>query len=240
VIFENDTSMSIHYHGNTNESIINKNDYYVIDENGNSVIDENGNPVFDKDAYMKVCFSTIEANYNDTFNTTEDNFNKINGIGFKCREKNRYKNILPNDDNRVKLTTKSNSETEYCKSYINASYMNPIVINDKEYIIIAAQGPTVNTIPDFIKMIQQQDIKRIIMVTSLEEQLRGKLIEKCADYTDQLSNIAKKTVNTYTDYTGNVLTPFTGIIRDQVTKNIPPIPIQQLPKIEVISGNLYN
>ena len=54
--------------------------------------------------------------------------------------------------------------------------------------LIAAQCPTENTIPDFLKMLSQQNIDLIVMVTNFVE---GN--EKCNDYTNDSSLITLET-----------------------------------------------
>ncbi|XP_046436955.1 uncharacterized protein LOC124188395 isoform X2 [Daphnia pulex] len=86
--------------------------------------------------------------------------------------KNRYVNILPYEHNCVSLSLLPDSTNS---NYINASYI--MGFNDpREYI--ATQGPKICTIEDFWRMVWEQNVHIIIMVTSLEE--RGK--PKCDRY----------------------------------------------------------
>ncbi|GFO40158.1 receptor-type tyrosine-protein phosphatase kappa [Plakobranchus ocellatus] len=87
-------------------------------------------------------------------------------------KKNRYKNIIPYDSTRVRLTT---DEKQNLGDYINASYVKDY--NDSE-IIIASQGPNDAILNDFIRMLWEQNIDRIVMLTNLIE--AGK--KKCAMY----------------------------------------------------------
>ncbi|KAM9424712.1 receptor-type tyrosine-protein phosphatase H-like isoform 2-T2 [Pholidichthys leucotaenia] len=82
--------------------------------------------------------------------------------------KNRFTNILPYDNCRVKLSTSGPGETS---DYINANYM-PGYNNSKEYI--ATQGPLPSTINDFWRMIWEQRVKGIVMVTNCTEGGRTK------------------------------------------------------------------
>ena len=88
--------------------------------------------------------------------------------------KNRYSNILPYKNTRVKLAGYKDNDI---KSYINANYVN---LGDRKYI--ATQGPLPHTIGDFWEMIWQQDTPVICMVTGLKEYKNNKLVDKCADY----------------------------------------------------------
>eukprot|EP00105_Crassostrea_gigas_P017581 XP_011435412.1 PREDICTED: uncharacterized protein LOC105333895 isoform X1 [Crassostrea gigas] len=103
------------------------------------------------------------------------------GLLLKCKEakksenkkRNRYKNIYPYDANRVMLST----DGEECNnSYINASYINGFEA-PKEYI--ASQGPfTDETVTDFWRMVWNENVNTIVILTNLEE--NG--VKKCKKY----------------------------------------------------------
>ncbi|KAE8615599.1 hypothetical protein XENTR_v10008563 [Xenopus tropicalis] len=84
------------------------------------------------------------------------------------RGKNRYSNILPYDSTRVKL---ANVDDDPCSDYINASYM-PGINFRREYI--ATQGPLPATKDDFWKMVWEQNVHIIVMVTQCTERGRAK------------------------------------------------------------------
>eukprot|EP00057_Strongylocentrotus_purpuratus_P014853 XP_011669327.1 PREDICTED: receptor-type tyrosine-protein phosphatase alpha [Strongylocentrotus purpuratus] len=86
--------------------------------------------------------------------------------------KNRYKNILPYDSARVKLEVIDNDPHS---DYFNASYI-PSFDNDKAYI--ASQGPNNASMDDFWRMVWQENVTTIAMVTKLQE---GDKI-KCRQY----------------------------------------------------------
>jgi len=88
------------------------------------------------------------------------------------RLKNRFVNILPFDHSRVKLLPADDDE---CSDYVNANYM-PGYNSKREFI--ASQGPMKSTVDDFWRMIWEQNVPLIVMVTQLEE--RGR--ERCAKY----------------------------------------------------------
>lgn len=86
--------------------------------------------------------------------------------------KNRYPDIKAYDQTRVKLSpTNGNQSTDY----INANF----VIGYKERKkFICAQGPMETTINDFWRMIWEQHLEIIVMLTNLEEYNKS----KCAKY----------------------------------------------------------
>ncbi|XP_028841953.1 receptor-type tyrosine-protein phosphatase beta isoform X2 [Denticeps clupeoides] len=84
------------------------------------------------------------------------------------RGKNRYNNILPYDSTRVKL---SYVDDDPCSDYINASYI-PGNNFRREYI--ATQGPLPGTKDDFWKMVWEQNVHNIVMVTQCMEKGRVK------------------------------------------------------------------
>ncbi|XP_038620196.1 tyrosine-protein phosphatase non-receptor type 5 [Tachyglossus aculeatus] len=87
--------------------------------------------------------------------------------------KNRYKTILPNPHSRVCLT--SRDQDDPLSSYINANYIRGY--GDEEKVYIATQGPIVNTVSDFWRMVWQERSPIIVMITNIEE-----MNEKCTEY----------------------------------------------------------
>ncbi|KAF7996520.1 hypothetical protein HCN44_002152 [Aphidius gifuensis] len=88
------------------------------------------------------------------------------------RKKNRYTDILPYDFSRVKLKSIDNDPNS---DYINASFIKGFSGN-QEYI--ACQGPKEETTYDFWRMIDEKDVKVIVMLTQLIENNK----EKCHQY----------------------------------------------------------
>lgn len=77
--------------------------------------------------------------------------------------KNRFLDILPFDHSRVKLKP---VDDDVFSDYINASYISGYN-REKEYI--AAQGPLPNTSSDFWKMVWQENVSVIVMLTLCQE-----------------------------------------------------------------------
>ncbi|XP_075995458.1 tyrosine-protein phosphatase non-receptor type 5 [Genypterus blacodes] len=117
--------------------------------------------------------------------------------------KNRYKTILPNTHSRVIL--KSPDEDDFLSTYINANYLKGYGGEENAYI--ATQGPTVNTVGDFWRMVWQERSPIIVMITNLEEKN-----EKCAEYwpedtvTHEGIEITVVTVTQEDDYSLRVFT----------------------------------
>ncbi|RXM29687.1 Receptor-type tyrosine-protein phosphatase eta [Acipenser ruthenus] len=85
--------------------------------------------------------------------------------------KNRYNNVLPYDSSRVKLSMRNSASDDY----INANYM-PGYDSKKQFI--AAQGPLPGTVNDFWRMIWEQNVYTLVMLTRCNEQGRV----KCEEY----------------------------------------------------------
>ncbi|XP_064386521.1 uncharacterized protein LOC135335055 isoform X2 [Halichondria panicea] len=85
--------------------------------------------------------------------------------------KNRFGNVFPYDFNRVKLRPVKDIRGS---DYINASYVNGYMTNTK---YIAAQGPLPNTLEDFWKMIMENKLRTIVMLTRCFEERK-----KCECY----------------------------------------------------------
>lgn len=98
---------------------------------------------------------------------------RVDEVPDNCEDKNRYANVVPLPETRVHLQRQNSEEKT---EYINASYVKGPKDNTNYYI--ATQAPLENTIPDFWRMIWEQNSKVIIMATDLTE--NG--VERCAEY----------------------------------------------------------
>uniref|UniRef100_A0A5S6QAE4 protein-tyrosine-phosphatase n=1 Tax=Trichuris muris TaxID=70415 RepID=A0A5S6QAE4_TRIMR len=88
--------------------------------------------------------------------------------------KNRYNDIKAFDVTRVKLKASSKEGKEECGDYINANYIQGY---KGSKLFIAAQGPTLDTVNDFWRLIWEQDIRVVVMVTNLQEKYRTMCIK---------------------------------------------------------------
>uniref|UniRef100_A0A3Q2V453 protein-tyrosine-phosphatase n=1 Tax=Haplochromis burtoni TaxID=8153 RepID=A0A3Q2V453_HAPBU len=78
------------------------------------------------------------------------------------REKNRYPFILPYDHCRVRLSVQN--------SYPHTDYINANFVpgGGSERDFICTQGPLPNTIADFWRMVWEQNVRIVVMVTALK------------------------------------------------------------------------
>ncbi|CAG9856107.1 unnamed protein product [Phyllotreta striolata] len=120
-------------------------------------------------------------------------YHRKEGVKPENRNKNRYKNILPFDDTRVKL--KDVDPKVAGSDYINANYIRwksdesaagePSSNTDPSgKVYIATQGCLPSTVADFWQMVWQENCRVIVMTTKETE--RGK--NKCARYWPDVSS----------------------------------------------------
>ena len=79
------------------------------------------------------------------------------------KTKNRYANILPYDDSRVKLSVIAGIEGS---DYINASFIDGYMMRRA---FVATQAPIPDTIPDFWRMIWEQESSTLVMLSKETE-----------------------------------------------------------------------
>ncbi|KAI4877608.1 hypothetical protein NFI96_023041 [Prochilodus magdalenae] len=84
-------------------------------------------------------------------------------------ERNRFRDVVPYEENRVELVPNKENNT----GYINASHIKMMIRGD-EWHYIATQGPLPNTSHDFWQMVWEQGVNVIAMVTAEEEGGRSK------------------------------------------------------------------
>jgi len=96
---------------------------------------------------------------------------------------NRYRNILPNPGSHVQLTSKAGMGSKNDPGsfpYINANFVRGW--NQEPQVYIASQGPKVIGIPQFWRMIWQEEVSVVVMLTALKENKGGQIRDKCAQY----------------------------------------------------------
>uniref|UniRef100_UPI003AAB7A26 receptor-type tyrosine-protein phosphatase V-like n=1 Tax=Centroberyx gerrardi TaxID=166262 RepID=UPI003AAB7A26 len=111
---------------------------------------------------------SLAANNNRGF---KQEFEELNDVGKELssragdleanREKNRYPYILPYDHCRVRLSLQ---DSQPHSDYINANFV-PGGGSERDFI--CTQGPLHNTMADFWRMVWEQNVRIIVMVTAL-------------------------------------------------------------------------
>ncbi|CAH1977214.1 unnamed protein product [Acanthoscelides obtectus] len=140
-----------------------------------------GNPAFDDHevtthplnfpALAKFATNTVDmkAEFEDIPQITA----KTSELPEGCETKNRYANVIPLPETRVYLNAIDGQPNS---DYINANYVTGYKGIKSFYI--ACQAPMQNTVDDFWRMIWEQQVKVVLMITHLFE--NG--VEKCVDY----------------------------------------------------------
>ncbi|KAM9751563.1 receptor-type tyrosine-protein phosphatase V-like [Menidia menidia] len=114
-------------------------------------------------------YHTLAANDNRGF---KQEFRELNEVGKVLptrageleanKEKNRYQFVLPYDHCRVRLSVVNNNPYS---DYINANFV-PGGGSERDFI--CTQGPLPNTTADFWRMVWEQNVRIIVMVTALK------------------------------------------------------------------------
>lgn len=79
---------------------------------------------------------------------------------------NRFKDVLPYEDNRLRLTPSKSNRL----GYINASHITATV-GSKQRFYIAAQGPTKNTLPYFWQCVWEAEVYLMVQLTDPSEDM---------------------------------------------------------------------
>ena len=130
------------------------------------------------------------------------------GVLPENRAKNRFRNILPFDHTRVVLNQDGGEEVPG-SDYINANYING-VIPKKRYI--ATQGCLPSTITDFWRMIWQEEVRVVVMITNEIERGRN----RCAHYWPDPDNPTEHGCLSLVN-TGETYNPYYTLRQLQVT-----------------------
>ncbi|GFO40161.1 receptor-type tyrosine-protein phosphatase kappa [Plakobranchus ocellatus] len=134
----------------------------------NAVTGDASVPMEQLKAYLHVHSS--DSHFKDQFTAIPLDLGKkrMHGLSVQNSKKNRYKNIFPYDDTRVLLKV---DERKKLTDYINASYIRDY---DGSEAIIASQAPNEVILNDFVRMLWEQGVDRMVMLTNLIEMGKAK------------------------------------------------------------------
>ncbi|ROT73235.1 putative tyrosine-protein phosphatase non-receptor type 14-like [Penaeus vannamei] len=76
--------------------------------------------------------------------------------------RNRYKDIVPYEENRVRITPSKENKS----GYINASHITASV-GESQRFYLCAQGPLANTVTHFWQCVWEADVHVVVMLTSV-------------------------------------------------------------------------
>lgn len=141
----------------------------------NPMLHKPTDPLTELEEYIESEFEELNANADEY---------EIYNITFIDESKNRYSDVVPIDKTRVKIRE---------KDYINANYISYPGVNNTSYI--ATQGPLVNTVNDFWRMVWENNTEIIVMLCNLYEGSK----QKCYKYWPNNSNNTNNTIKKYGD-----------------------------------------
>ncbi|VDD94158.1 unnamed protein product [Enterobius vermicularis] len=150
------------------------------------------------DKFLKSQKKLTEKEYNDQFTkirTEQDKRLRSNALCKVGKEeryikKNRYRDILPFDNNRVRLRQQSKSNGDAVTEEDDGDYINasPIQYDNTNTKYIAAQAPLKETLDDWFHMIQQENVGVIVCLCKLVESNKV----KCERYWPESSKKEEK------------------------------------------------
>ncbi|XP_059168903.1 receptor-type tyrosine-protein phosphatase alpha-like [Physella acuta] len=103
------------------------------------------------------------------------NVTMLDGQSEENKHKNRYKNICAYDHSRVHLEINTRKNEG---DYINASYIEGYNNEEK---FIASQGPNDVVVNDFVRMLWEQKVDKVVMLTNLIEEGMVKSVKYWSD-----------------------------------------------------------
>lgn len=138
---------------------------------------------------LKICEkekvrSKMEEDFENMKNAYEERKSCSVAGGQENHEKNRCDSVLPYDRNRVILTPLSGREHS---TYINATFVEGY---DNTESFIIAQDPLECTIPDFWRMIAEQSVSVVVMLSEVSE-------AKCPRYWPEVSELETDSTRSY-------------------------------------------
>lgn len=127
---------------------------------------------------LKNMCSDIERIY-DEFQLLPNVTPKHSDLPMGVEEKNRFIDVLPTPETRVKLKTIPGEENS---DYINANFISGP--NEEKKAYIATQAPLECTVADFWRMVWEQQGRVIVMLTDMDERGMPKGTPYCPDAED--------------------------------------------------------
>jgi len=123
--------------------------------------------------------------------------------------KNRYRNILPLERTRVRLLTLEGVDSS---DYINANYVGADLRGERAYIV--TQGPLDSTTPDFWRMVWEQNVSIIVMLSTFVEDGKSKVFPYFPqDHNDMDAGFFVITLQNIQDETQLILRQFSIKLR---------------------------
>ncbi|KAJ8039810.1 Receptor-type tyrosine-protein phosphatase T [Holothuria leucospilota] len=155
--------------------------------------------IADLASYVKRKKTSETENFFQEYETLPDSFQYPWDVAAKPenKKKNRYGNIIPYNSSRVVLEIYNNDPHS---DYINASYIDGYKYPTK---YIASHGPNTASVKDFWRMVWQEDVGKIVMLTNLVEMDKKKCEKYWPDDALKYANVivTLKEENKDTSYT---------------------------------------
>ncbi|ESO01101.1 hypothetical protein HELRODRAFT_112884 [Helobdella robusta] len=144
---------------------------------------------------LKKEYESIDSGKQFTWSASNEEVNRC---------KNRYANVVAYDHSRVILPATSVPGSDY----INANFID-CRFNNGGSLYIATQGPLLDTIGDFWRMIWEERVSTVAMVTKLEERSRVKCDQYWPDIGSQLYGVMQVTLKDVLELSSYIIRTFT-------------------------------